>query len=86
MRYAMKRDLTEASIFEALKVAGCCPKRFTDFDIGAVHVDGFGVMLEAKTANGKLREKQIWLQLAFKDRYHVVRTPEQALAACGRSA
>jgi hypothetical protein len=85
MRYAMCRDANEKIIFDALRIAGCHPKRFTDFDIGAVHVSGFGVMLEAKTASGKLREKQLWLQLAFKDRYHVVRSPEAALAACGIS-
>jgi hypothetical protein len=85
MRYACRRDENEADIFTALQVAGCEPKRFFDFDIGARHVSGFGVMLEIKVAKGKLREKQKWLQAMFKDRYHVVRTVSQALVACGRS-
>lgn len=82
-RWAMKRDSNEATIFAALQIAGCEPRRFTDFDIGARHCDGFGVLLEVKEAKGKLREKQEWLQAMFRDRYKVVRTPEQALAACG---
>jgi hypothetical protein len=83
-RFACRRDENEAEIFLALCVAGCDPKRFTDFDIGAVHSGGWAVMLEVKVAKGKLRDKQIWLAERFKDRYHVVRTPEQALVACGR--
>jgi hypothetical protein len=83
-RWAQCRDENEAEIFLALRVAGCDPKRFTDFDIGAVHSGGWAVMLEVKVAKGKLRDKQIWLAERFKDRYHVVRTPEQALVACGR--
>jgi hypothetical protein len=86
MRFACKRDANEADIFDALRIAGCEPKRFTDFDIGARHVDGHGLMLEVKIAKGKLREKQVWLSLMFQDRYRVVRSPEQALAACGISA
>jgi hypothetical protein len=43
-------------------------------------------MLEVKVAKGKLRDKQVWLADRFKDRYHVVRTVSQALAACGRVA
>jgi predicted mannosyl-3-phosphoglycerate phosphatase (HAD superfamily) len=84
MRYACRRDENEAAIYAALQVAGCEPKRFFDFDIGARHVSGFGVMLEIKVAKGKLREKQEWLRDMFGDRYFVVRSPEQALAACGR--
>jgi hypothetical protein len=83
-RFAMRRDENEKIIFDALRVAGCEPKRFTDFDIGARHFLGYGVLLEVKTRTGKLREKQEWLRDMFKDRYHVVRTVESALAACGR--
>jgi hypothetical protein len=83
-RFALRRDSNEAAIYAALQVAGCEPKRFFDFDIGARHASGFGVMLEIKVAKGKLREKQEWLRDMFKDRYHVVRTPQQALVACGR--
>jgi hypothetical protein len=83
-RFALRRDSNEAAIYAALEVAGCEPKRFFDFDIGARHVSGFGVLLEIKTRKGKLREKQLWLQEVFKDRYRVVRTPEEALIACGR--
>jgi hypothetical protein len=84
-RYACRRDENEAAIYAAVLVAGCEPKRFFDFDIGAKHFEGYGVMLEIKVAKGKLREKQEWLQAMFGDRYRVVRSPEQALAACGRN-
>jgi hypothetical protein len=84
-RFAMRRDDNEKTIFDALRIAGCEPKRFTDFDIGCRHVEGFGLMLECKVAKGKLRDKQIWLALMFGDRYRIVRSPEQALAACGIS-
>jgi hypothetical protein len=84
MRWAACRDENEGDIFLALRIAGCEPRRFTDFDIGARHAKGWGVMLEIKVAKGKLREKQEWLAAVFGDRYHIVRTPEQALAACGR--
>jgi predicted mannosyl-3-phosphoglycerate phosphatase (HAD superfamily) len=83
-RFACRRDENEKIIFDALRVAGAEPKRFTDFDIGARHSSGVGVMLEIKTAKGKLREKQEWLADMFGDRYFVVRTAEQALIACGR--
>lgn len=86
MRYALKRDENDASIFQALKAHGRNPVRFFDFDIGAHHVDGSGVMLELKTAKGRLREKQVALQLLFGDRYRVVRSVQDALAACGVSS
>jgi hypothetical protein len=86
MRYAKKRDHNDMEIFRALEVAGANPVRCTDFDIGAEHALGWGVMLEVKTAKGQLRALQETLQRIFKDRYHVVRSAEQALAACGRLA
>jgi hypothetical protein len=86
MRWARKRDANECPIFDALKVAGCNPVRCTDFDIGAEHVDGYGVMIEVKVAKGRLRPLQVRLKEIFKDRYVIARTPEAALAACGRLA
>jgi hypothetical protein len=83
-RFAMRRDENEAEIFLALRVAGCDPMRGFDVDIFACHLDGYGVFLEVKSAKGKLRDKQVWLADRFKDRYHVVRTVNQALIACGR--
>jgi hypothetical protein len=72
VRYAKKRDTNDGEIFKALQVAGCNPVRCTD--------------LEVKYRNGKLRDLQLKLQAIFKDRYRVVRSVEQALAACGRLA
>ena len=83
MRYALKRDGNDATIFATLALAGRNPVRFFDFDIGAEHVDGHGLMLELKVAKGKLRAKQVALQLLFKDRYIVCRSVEDALKACG---
>jgi hypothetical protein len=84
MRWAARRDENEANIFLALRIAGCEPKRFFDFDIAARHALGHGVMLEIKVAKGKLRDKQVWLADVFKDRYFICRSPEDALRACGR--
>ena len=84
MRYAKQRDANDAEIFKALQVAGCDPVRCTDFDIGAMHSEGYGVILEVKTAKGRLRPLQLRLQAIFKDRYIVVRDVESALRACGR--
>lgn len=86
MRFARKRDENEMSIFDALRVAGCDPWRFDDFDIAARHIDGYGVMIEVKVAKGKLRERQVRLANLFGDRYRIARTPEQGLIACGRLA
>jgi hypothetical protein len=86
MRYAKRRDTNDLEIFRALEVAGCNPVRCTDFDIGAQHVDGYGLMLEVKHGKGRMRELQKKLQAIFKDRYRVVRSPEQALSECGRLA
>jgi hypothetical protein len=83
MRFAKKRDSNEGPIFSALQSAGRDPYRFTDFDIGAKHVKGHGLMLEVKTAKGDMRAIQLRLKELFGDKYQVVRTPEAALAACG---
>lgn len=84
MRFAKKRDANEPEIFQALQVAGCDPVRCTDFDIGASHVDGYGVLLEIKTKEGEMRPLQVRLKAIYKDRYKVVRSVEEALYACGR--
>lgn len=83
MRYARKRDSVERPIFEALQKAGLAPYRFTDFDIGAKHVKGHGMMLELKSAQGDMRKIQLKLRELFGDRYVIARTVEQALQACG---
>jgi hypothetical protein len=83
MRWAKKRDQNEPLIFSALQLAGCEPERFDDFDIGARHCDGYGVMLEIKMAKGRLRDRQERLQTLFGERYRIARTVESALAACG---
>ena len=85
-RHAMRRDANEPDIFQALQVAGCNPVRLIDIDIAAEHVDGYGVMIEVKVAKGRVRPIQEKLKAIFKDRYHICRTPEAALAACGRLA
>jgi len=83
-RFAAKRDSNEKSIFKALVTAGAQPIRGTDSDIYARHAKGFGVLLEVKTKDGTLRPIQVELQALFGDRYHVVRSEEEALRACGR--
>lgn len=86
MRFALKRDQNDAEIFRALYDAYCHPIRGRDCDIYARHVDGYGVLLEVKVEKGRLRKIQRELQALFKDRYYVVRSVPEALAACGISA
>jgi hypothetical protein len=83
MRFKRRRDANEPEIFKALEWAGCDPMRLTDVDIAARHADGYGVLIEVKTAKGAIRDIQVRLQNLFMDRYHICRTPEAALAACG---
>ena len=64
MRYARRRDDNEMDMFTALKVAGCNPVRCTDFDIGAEHVDGYGLMIEVKMPKGRLQPLQEKLRAA----------------------
>jgi len=82
-RFKCRRDANDLEIFRALKVAGRDPVRGRDSDIYARHIQGFGLLLECKTRLGKLRPIQVELQAMFGDRYHVVRSVEEALRACG---
>jgi hypothetical protein len=84
MRFACKRDQNEFEIFAALKAAHCQPVRGTDCDLYAIsRTDMRGVLLEVKTEKGRLRPIQKQLQAIFGERYKVVRSVPEALAACG---
>lgn len=85
MRYAKARDANDLEIYRALDQAYCAPIRGNDCDIYARHRDGYGMLLEVKTAKGKLRPIQRDLQQLFGNRYAVVRDVESALSACGIS-
>ncbi len=85
-RWACQRDKNEMGIFDALVSAGAQPIRGRDTDIYAWHSAGHGVMLEVKTKKGTLQPIQVELQAMFGDRYHVVRSEEDALRAVGRLA
>lgn len=80
------RDANEKEIFDALKVAGCDPVRFSDFDIGAEHINGTGHMIEVKIPGreNELQPKQVKLRRIFKERFHVVTTAEAALTILGK--
>lgn len=78
-----KRDLVEPQIFAVLQEAGRKPLRLQDFDIAAEHVDGFGVLIDCKSKNGRLTETQEKIAAIFKDRFRAVKTPLEALEACG---
>lgn len=82
-RWANRRDANDLEIFRALQVAGRDPIRGRDSDIYARHIQGYGLLIECKTRLGKLRPIQVELQAMFGDRYHVVRSAEEALKACG---
>lgn len=83
-----QRDHNDREIFLALKAAGCDPRRGTEVDIFAKHVDGHGVMIEVKNplARPMLRPIQIWLRDTFGPQglYHIVYSFEEALKVCGR--
>ncbi len=84
MRFNKKRDHNDLEIFNALKDAHCSPVRGTDVDIFAIsRTDSRGVLLEVKSGKGRLRPIQKQLQAIFGDRYCVVRSVPEALAACG---
>jgi hypothetical protein len=78
------RDHNEQEIFDALEAAHCRPLRGKDVDLFAIsRADMQGILLEIKTKRGTLRPIQKSLQELFQDRYRVVRTIDEALAACG---
>lgn len=83
MRHNKKRDFNDLEIYRALDDAYCAPVRGNDCDIYARHRDGYGMLLEVKSAKGRLRPIQTALQLLFGERYAVVRDVNQALTACG---
>jgi hypothetical protein len=84
VRFNKQRDANELEIFRALEAAHCSPIRGQDVDVYAIsRADMRGVMLEIKTKSGTLRPIQKSLQELFQDRYRVVRTIDEALAACG---
>jgi hypothetical protein len=84
MRHNKKRDANDLEIFKALKAAHCKPVRGTDCDIYAIsRTDLKGVLIEVKTEKGRLRPLQVELAALFQERYHVVRSVNEALRACG---
>jgi hypothetical protein len=82
-RWRCQRDKNELGIFNALLGAHRKPFRGRDTDIYALHVAGYGVMLEVKTKDGTLRPIQEKLRDTFPGRYFVVRDVEDALVATG---
>lgn len=83
IRFNLKRDHGDLEIYRALQAAGREPIRGRDSDQYARHVDGYGLLLEVKSAKGRLRPIQRELASLFGDRYRVVRSVAEALAACG---
>ena len=83
MRYARRRDDTEADIVCALISAGCEVRRAGDIDL-LVSRAGRLWGLECKTPGRekKLQPIQEWLNGRWPD-YHVVSSPEEALKAVG---
>ena len=82
-RWANRTDANHVEIMNALRQANRCPIQGRDSDCYARHVDGHGMLLEFKTKHGKLRPIQHELRALFLERYAVVRSVSEALAACG---
>lgn len=82
-RYAKRRDANEREIITALETRGHLVKQDDFVDLVVQRPDGKIVLLEVKTANGRLTNKQMddiaagWL-------FHIVRTPEEAIEAVER--
>lgn len=88
MRFAAKRDSNERPIIAALQLAG-----WSVFQVSATGFPdllcarrGEVRLLEVKTAKGKLEPAQVKLHQRMEAaglKVHVVRTPDEALAAVG---
>ena len=86
-QYAAKRDANEPAIIAALEAAGCIVLKLNSAgapDLLVQSPDGLLYLLEVKAAHGTLTPAQRHWQ-AQGLRVAIVRTPEQALAAVGRS-
>ena len=86
-----KRDANEPEIVTALKAAGCGVKRldFPDeegvFDL-LVGRPGLNMLMEVKTAIGRLSPGQVQFQETWPGPLCVVRSPIEALQAMGIAA
>ena len=78
---ALKRDLTEPAIIEALERAGCLVLRLDRFDLLVYRADRL-YMIDAKSPGGRPTKSQERLtQLGWP--LHYAETPEAALAIVG---
>lgn len=83
MRYARRRDSSEADIIDALRKAGCEVWRGSDVDLYCARAGRlWGLECKTPGRQKRLQPIQTWLRPRWPD-YHVVTTPEDALRAIG---
>lgn len=86
--YKQRRDDNDLGIFNTLKELGCDPRRGTEIDIYALHIDGTFRMLEIKNPHARptVRPIQKW----FRDHsapgmYAICYSFDDCLKALGRA-
>lgn len=82
-RYAKRRDANEREIIQALEARGYLVKQDDFVDLVVQRQDGKIVLLEVKSANGRLTKLQS-ADIAAGWLFHIVRTPEEAIEAVER--
>ena len=81
-RYDARRDSNEKEIVDALKAVGASVERLDVIDLLCGY-RGINYLLEVKTPDGALNEKQSdWIR-AWNGGIYIVRTVDEALRAIG---
>ncbi len=87
MRQAARTDTNQSEIVAALRAAGCSIQLLHEVGGGCPDAlcgrAGSNYLLEIKAGKGKLSALQLDWHLSWRGQVAVVRTPEEALAACG---
>jgi hypothetical protein len=83
-----RRDANESAVIDALRAAGATVEQLSAPDLPDLLVGfaGINYVLEVKGDKGVLSEGQWAWITEWRGRARVVRTPEQALEACGIKA
>lgn len=84
MRRAAKIDANQAEIVAALRAVGCSVQTLAAVGAGVpdllVGVSGVNLLMEVKTASGKLTKDQIPWHEQWRGQVAIVRTVDEALA------
>lgn len=88
MRRAAKIDANQPEIVAALRAVGCSVQTLAAVGAGVpdllVGVSGVNLLMEVKTASGKLTKDQVPWHDAWRGQVAIVRSVDEALALVGR--